>query len=97
MSGLYMPVKPVPRHVTRQGMWPDKTYGQARHVARQDMWPTLTDRLKKTLAFYRTTVKPYKKFMNIPLASGNCTPLKIPGMLKDIYIVYLGGMPPLNL
>jgi hypothetical protein len=31
----------------------------------------LTDRLKETLTFYRTTVEPCKKFMNIPLASGN--------------------------
>jgi hypothetical protein len=83
MSGLCMPVKPVLRHVARQGMWPgkacgqashvakqgmwpSKACGQARHVARQGMWPTLTDRLKETLAFYRTTVE--------PLASGNCTP-----------------------
>ena len=69
MSGLCMPVKPVPRHVARQG----KAYGQARHIARQGMWPILTDRLKETLAFYRTTVEPCKKFISIPLASGNCT------------------------
>jgi hypothetical protein len=71
MSGLCMPVKPVLRHMTRQGIWLGKTCGQARHVARQGMWPTLTDRLKEILAFYRTTVKPCKKFMSIPLASGN--------------------------
>jgi hypothetical protein len=74
MSGLCMPVKPVLRHMARQGIWPGKACGQARHVARQGMWPTLTDRLKETLAFYRTTVKPYRKFMSIPLASGNCIP-----------------------
>jgi hypothetical protein len=28
MSGLCMPVKPVPRHVARQGMWPGKACGQ---------------------------------------------------------------------
>ena len=66
-----MPVKPVPRHVARQGMWPGKACGQARHIARQNIWLTLTDRLKETLAFYRTTVEPYKKFMSIPLASRN--------------------------
>jgi hypothetical protein len=68
-----MPVKPVPRHVARQGMWPGKAYGQARHVARQGMWPTLTNRLKETLAFYRTTVEPRRKFISILLASGNYT------------------------
>jgi hypothetical protein len=62
------------RHVVKQGIWPGKAYGQIRHVAMQGMWPTLTDRLKETLAFYRTTVESCRKFMNILLASGNCTP-----------------------
>jgi hypothetical protein len=74
ISDLYMPVEPVPRHITKQGIWPGKAYGQARHIARQGMWPTLTDRLKKNLTFYRTTIEPCRKFMSIPLASGNCTP-----------------------
>jgi hypothetical protein len=73
ISNLCMPVEPVLGYVTRQGIWPGKAYSQARHVARQGMWPILTDRLKETLAFYRTTVEPCRKFMSIPLASGNCT------------------------
>jgi hypothetical protein len=62
------------RHMVKQGIWPGKICGQARHVARQGMWPILIDRLKETLAFYRTTVESCRKFINIPLTNGNCTP-----------------------
>jgi hypothetical protein len=58
--------------VAKQGMWPGKICGQARHIARQDIWSMLTDRLKETLAFYRTMVEFCRKFMSILLASGNC-------------------------
>jgi hypothetical protein len=61
------------------------------------MWLTLTDRLKKTLTFYRTTVEPCKKVHEYPLSEWKLHALRVLGVLKSVYIIYLGGMPPLSL
>jgi hypothetical protein len=72
-------------------MWLGKACGQARHVANIDR------QIKRDSCLLSYDGRILQKVHEYPLSEWKLHTLGVPGVLKGVCIVYLGGMPPLNL
>jgi hypothetical protein len=82
-----MPVKPVLRHVARQGMWPSKACSQARHVAKQGMWPSKACSQARHVANIDRQIKRDSCLLSYDgrtLSEWKLHTLGVPGVLKGV-------------